>query len=221
MNESEPTTRDRNRDRQNSAKTDGGAASARDAMSDAGPTSDVPDEAIASVDDFAHERDERGDILPVAEPVPGTSRPCAACEGSGRVLVAVGTPDGDETDDPDESADGDDADNFKPCPECGGAGETPKYVVVRPITQGEANRLLPDDGNISDLDDRRQFKIIREFVERPDFSGVESLDDFGAFSLDPLLMAVMNASGFDMASGMVTENSEFMNAIEGNSQSGN
>ena len=48
-----------------------------------------------------------------------------------------------------------------------------------------------------------------------------SLDDFGAFSLDPLLMSVMNASGFDMARGMLTENSDLMNAIEGNSSRGN
>lgn len=188
MNESEP-----NRDRR---RTDGGAAqgrvendptrtegepervrearsnaatNAREAMESAGPTDDVPEDAIASVEDFAHQRDERGELLPVTEQVPGTE----------------------------------------------------KYVRVRPITQGEANRYLPDDGNVSALSDEQMFEIIQEFVVEPDFSGVESLDDFGAFSLDPLLMAVMRASGFDMAQGMITENSDLMDAIEGNSSRGN
>lgn len=205
MDESEPN-HDTNR-----ARTDGGTTQAREAMHEAGTTDGVPEGAIASVEDFAHQRDGRGAILPVAEPVPGTAQDCAACGGEGVVLV------------PDETAGLGEADGpeSEPCPTCAGQGETPKYVRVRPITQGEANRVLPDDGNVSKLDDDEIFGLIQEFYVEPNFEKVESLDDIGAFSLDPLLMALMNASGFDMAQGMISENSDLMAAVEGNSSRGN
>lgn len=181
-----------------------GPASPREAMAEAGPSSDVPDGAIASVSDFAHERDERGDLLPVAKRVPGKTRDCPECGGSGEVLADPG----DEID-------------TAPCGNCQGDGEVPVYVRVKPITQGEANRFLPGDGDISKADDEQILRIIKRFVVEPDFSGVSSLDDFTAFGVDPLLMAIMDASGFDMARGTIVENSELAEAVEGNSSRGN
>jgi hypothetical protein len=220
MSESEPNSREPERNR---AETDdrgdatrGDAArdgdeptNAERAMREAGPTDDVPEGAIASVEDFAHQRDESGDLLPVAEPVPGKTTACGRCRGVGEVEV-----------EPDEPTGLDDGPTFETCEACDGRGEVQKQILVRPITQGEANRYLPEDGDVSALADHEIFDLLREFVVKPDFSEVESLDDFGAFSLDPLLMAVVNASGFDMAQGMVTENTDLVDAIEGNSSRG-
>jgi len=224
MSESNPTRRrdaehtdtdaDTTRGRESSGsprdESDGPVADAAQAMRDAGPTDDVPDDAIASVDDFAHERDKAGDLLPVTEPVPGKTTTCPTCGGVGEVEIETDEPRGLD-DDPE----------FATCAGCDGTGSVQKQIRVRPITQGEANRYLPENGDVRQLDDPEIFAIIREFVVEPDFSRVDSLDDFGAFSLDPLLMAVMNASGFDMAQGMVTENADLMDAIEGNSRRGN
>jgi hypothetical protein len=228
MSESEPDRRDhetnragtdergettRGREARGSPRDEAETGSAERAMREAGPTDDVPEGAIASVEDFAHQRDERGELLPVAEPVPGKTTTCPTCRGVGEVEVET------ESDEPQGL--GDDGPEFETCSTCDGRGEVQKQVRVRPITQGEANRYLPEDGDVRQLDDPEIFDILREFVVEPDFSSVESLDDFGAFSLDPLLMAVMNASGFDMAQGMVTENRDLMDAIEGNSSRGN
>lgn len=153
--------------------TDGGTDGAiPDALGDdlAEPSRDEPPEnAIADVSDFAHERDANGDLLPVTQQVPGTDR----------------------------------------------------YVRVRPIRQGEANEYLPENGDPRGMDDDEILDLFHEFVVEPDLSGVETLDSFYAFGVDPLLFAIMQASGFDMAKGMLTENSELTEAIKGNSSRGN
>jgi hypothetical protein len=201
--ETDDTTRGR------TADDAGDPSSAERAMRDAGPTDDVPEGAIASVEDFAHQRDETGELLPVAQPVPGKTTTCGTCRGVGEVEVESDEPRGLAADP-----------EFVTCETCDGSGEVQKQILVRPITQGEANRYLPENGDVSALDDPAIFEILREFVVEPDFSTVDSLDDFGAFSLDPLLMAVMGASGFDMAQGMVMENTDLVDAIEGNSSRG-
>jgi len=92
------------------------------------------------------------------------------------------------------------------------------HVRVIPLTQGDANEYLPDSGVPTDLDDEAMLELLVEFYVEPDFTGVESLDELVAFGLDPLLMALMNASGFDYAQGMVADSSELVEAIEGNTQ---
>lgn len=98
---------------------------------------------------------------------------------------------------------------------------TQKYVRVRPITQAEANEYLPETGDPRAMADDEILALIHEFVIEPDLSHVEDVDDFLAFGVDPLLFAVMQASGFDMAKGMLTENADLAGVIEGNSSRGN
>ena len=145
------------------------APNAETAMSDAGPTDEVPDEALATVEDFTHSRDGDGELLPVRESLPGGS----------------------------------------------------KEVEVIPMRQGDANEYLPASGDPSQLDDDEILELIKEFYVTPDFSGVESLDEVLAFGLDPLLMALMNASGFDMAADMLADSNELVEAVQGNSSRGN
>jgi len=118
-----------------------------------------------------------------------------------------------------------------------------KHVLVTPITQGEANKWLPEDGNILDLGDSQLSKVLQEFYVQPSFDDLtvddvaevresnsraevstsNPLDDFGAFGLDPLLMALANASNFDVFRGMLADNAEMVSAVEeveGNSTSG-
>lgn len=149
-------------------RTDGGTTQAREAMRDAGPTDDVPEDAIATVEDFTHKRDRDGDLLPTMQKLPGRD----------------------------------------------------KYVKVVPITQGDANEYLPESGNPMDLDDEQMLELLREFYVAPDFSDVENVDDVVAFGLDPLLMTLFEASGFDMAKGMITDQNEFVETIQGNTNRG-
>lgn len=181
---------------------------------DSGARDGVPDDAIASASDFAHERGTDDELLPVAQAVPGTTSECPSCGGRG-----FETP----TDDDGEATLTPPGDEFEPdpCETCDGRGETPRYIRVRPITQAEANEYLPDSGDPRSLGDDEILELVHEFVVEPDFSHVESVDDFLAFGVDPLLFAVMQASGFDMAKGMLTENSDLAGVIEGNSPSGN
>lgn len=169
MSESEPRTDGRTERETTEDETESGAASPREAMEKAGPNSDVPDEAIASLDDFTVQRDAEGERLPVTQKVPGREQ----------------------------------------------------YVRVIPINQGEANEYLPESGDVRALDDDATLELLQEFYVEPSFESVESLDDIKAFGLDPLLMALMNASGFDMTMGMVGENSELVEMVEGNSRGGN
>lgn len=176
-------------------------------------TAPEAENAIASVDDFAVTRDAEGELLPVTQDVPGTETPCPECGGQGTIVprVATGLDDVDE----------DDAPEPMPCPECDAAGVVPKKIRVRPITQGEANAYLPSSGNPQDMDDDAILDVLHEFVVEPDMSGVTDVDDLYAFGVDPLLFAVMQASGFDLAKGMLTENSGLAEVIEGNSSRGN
>lgn len=95
------------------------------------------------------------------------------------------------------------------------------YVRVLPLRQGDANAYLPQSGDPRALDDDDLLELIKRFYVEPDFSGVESLDEIKAFGVDPLLMALMNASGFGYAQGMVAESNELVEAIQGNSSRGN
>ena len=205
MSESEPTA-DGRTDRETETDADErGAASPREAMEKAGPNADVPDEAIASIEDFTVQRDADGERLPVTQALPGKTRPCPTCGGRGEVY-------------PDDAGLGDDA---VTCGTCGGETEVPVYVRVVPINQGEANEYLPESGDVRALDDAGTLELLHEFYVEPSFEGVETLDEITAFGLDPLLMALMNASGFEMTMGMVGENSELVEMVEGNSRSGN
>lgn len=96
-----------------------------------------------------------------------------------------------------------------------------KEVEVIPMRQGDANEYLPASGDPRELDDDELLELLAEFYVTPDFSGVESLDDVLAFGLDPLLMALMNASGFDMAADMLADSNELVEAVQGNSSRGN
>ena len=98
---------------------------------------------------------------------------------------------------------------------------TDSYVRVRPLAQGDANEYLPESGDISALDDDGILGLLHEFYVEPSFDGVDSVDELTAFGVDPLLMALMNASGFDYASGMIADSNELVEAVEGNSRNGN
>jgi hypothetical protein len=132
-------------------------------------TGKVPDDALATVDDFAVERGADDKVLPVTEKLPGRDM----------------------------------------------------YVQVRPLTQGEANEFLPDHGDPRALDDDELLALLDEFYVAPDFSTLDSLDDLQAYSLDPLLKTLMDASGFDMTVGMVGESDEIREIVEGNMSGGN
>lgn len=216
MNEHEP-----NEDGSNeNENTQGGAASAREAMAEAGPTDSAPEDAIASLDDFRVERDADGTRLPVTEPVPGQTRECGECNGTG-ALVEVTYENGDTitapSDHPGLDQFDDEVKSPNPCPNCDGTGAIRVKVRVIPLNQGDANEYLPDDGNITKLDDDGTLELLQEFYVEPDFEELDTLDEIKAFGLDPLLMALMNASGFDMSAGMVAESSDLVQAVEGNS----
>lgn len=193
-------------------QTDGGTAQDR-----AGP----PDGAVASATDFAHKRDKSGEHLPVWERIPGKTDDCEMCGGDGSrtrlpdkldsLLDDVGD-QGKAIRTELESLVGDEY----TCPACDGMGELPVYVLIKPITQGDANEYLPDSGDPRELSDDEIVTLITEFVEEPDFSDVDSVDDFKAFGLDPLMLTIMNASGFELAQGLIMETDELVDAIEGN-----
>jgi hypothetical protein len=94
-------------------------------------------------------------------------------------------------------------------------------VRVVPLTQGDANEYLPESGMPTDLDDDAMLELLKEFYVEPSFESVESLDELVAFGVDPLLMALMNASGFDYAQGMVADSQELVEAVEGNTPANN
>ena len=154
-----------------------------------------PKGAIAQKEDFETQRDSEGQVLPVWEPVPGTSVICDECGGDG-------------------------------CEVCDGNGETPQFVQVVPMSQGDAQKYLPQSGEPGDIPDRMLCQLINRFYVQPSWdldaaNAEEEIENFTAFSMTPLVMALYNASGFGMASGMMVENSDFMEAVEGNSRSGN
>ncbi len=95
------------------------------------------------------------------------------------------------------------------------------YVRVRPLRQGDANEYLPQSGDPSALKDEGILELLKRFYVEPNFEGVESLDEIKAFGLDPLLMALMNASGFGYAQGMISDSNELVEAVQGNSSRGN
>lgn len=158
--------------------------------------SQVPD-ALASADDFMVQRGANREVLPVVEELPGTSTPCPACGGR-------------RFDD-----EGDD------CDRCDAAGYVRKQVLVRPLTQGDANEYLPKSGSHRDLDDEGMLELIKHAYVDPDFSHATELADFQAFGVDPLIIAVWSASGFALTKGMISDNSELVRAVEGNSSRGN
>ncbi|QPL12243.1 hypothetical protein HrrHc1_110 [Halorubrum phage Hardycor1] len=98
---------------------------------------------------------------------------------------------------------------------------TESYVRVRPLAQGDANEYLPEHGDPRGLDDDEILTLLREFYVEPSFDEVDSVDDLTAFGVDPLLMALMNASGFDYASGMIADSNDLVEAVQGNSSRGN
>ena len=101
-----------------------------------------------------------------------------------------------------------------------------KWVQVIPARQGDATRYLPDSGDPNDMEDRQIAEVLNRFFVEPswdlDTSRAESeLDDIKAFGITPLLLAWYNASGFEYQMGMVGENAELVQAVEGNTKTGN
>lgn len=102
---------------------------------------------------------------------------------------------------------------------------TRQNVCVYPMTQGEIDDWVPDDADVSQLDDAQVVAMLKEFYVVPDFSeaGIETvadLEDFVGFGVDPALVALFNASGMDMARGMFAQNSQILELIEGNTKPG-
>lgn len=101
-----------------------------------------------------------------------------------------------------------------------------KWVSVIPARQGDANRYLPESGDPDDLSDRQIVEILNEFFVEPEWdldarNAEKELEDIVAFGVDPLILAFYNASGFDFQMGMVGENVELLQAVEGNTKTGN
>lgn len=173
-------------------------------MSDAPPKG-----AIATASDFQIQRDDKGELLPVWEKIPGAVGECPVCSGEGMTVK--------------ESAD---EASFDTCENCDGRGEVPKMVKVIPMSQGTANAYLPNSGSMQDLSDRAICKLLNKFFVEPSFDlnvneAEDELESFTAFGVMPLMMALYNASGFKLASGLVVENEELINSIEGNTKAGN
>jgi hypothetical protein len=169
-----------------------------------------PAGAVASADDFQVQRDESGDLLPVWERIPGVRNDCPECEGEGNSLT-----DSEESEVPE----------FVTCDRCTGEGEVDAYAKVVPLEQGAAEKYLPRDGDPSNISDRKTVKLLNQRFVEPNFeldvSDAETeLDDFTAFGVEPLILCIYNASGFEMAKGMVLDNAELADAIEGNSKTG-
>lgn len=174
-----------------------------------------PPGAVATKDDFKHQRDEGGDLVGIWQPIPGTWQDCDVCDGTGVESLDKGL------DDDEYEAD--------ECENCGGQGGYQKHVKVRPITQGAANKYLPSDGSMDGLDDESICRIFNQFVVEPDFElnprdAENELEDFTAFGVEPLIMAIYKASGFDMVTGTMQDNAEIAELaqeIEGNMNNGN
>jgi len=102
---------------------------------------------------------------------------------------------------------------------------TQKWVKVVPARQGDADRYLPDSGNPGDMTDRQIVEVLNQFYVEPSWDldprhATQEIEDIKAFGVDPLIMAWYNASGFDYQMGMVSDNAEVIQAVEGNTQSG-
>lgn len=102
-----------------------------------------------------------------------------------------------------------------------------KQVCIRPMTNGEAEQWLPSSGNPLEMDDAQTVALLREFYVQPDLAGygIETVADLEesalAFGVDPLLGALLNASGMDAARSMFMANSQLQEVIQGNSSPGN
>lgn len=100
-----------------------------------------------------------------------------------------------------------------------------KRVCVYPMTNGQAEQWLPES-NPLELDDAQKVALLREFYVQPDIAGagiktVEDLEESAlAFGVDPLLGALLNASGMDAARSMFMANSQLQELIQGNSNPG-
>ena len=173
-----------------------------------------PPGAIASKEDFKHTRNDDGELQGVWQPIPGTQSVCENCEGKGTIITDDGLEEGDY------SPEG--------CSECGGTGNIKKHVKIRPITQGDANEYLPQGGSLDRMGDEDIVRLFNRFVITPDFGlnprdAESELQDFTAFGVEPLVMAIYKASGFDMVTGTVQDNAELAELaqqIEGNTKNG-
>jgi len=169
-------------------------------------TDKPPKGAVASVEDFRVKRDDKGELIPVWEPIPGSQNTCTVCDGTGFQFDA-------ETEDENT------------CENCEGDGYVKSYAKVVPLEQGAANRYIPDNGDPSDMSNRQTAKLLNERFVEPSFdidvtNAEAEMDDFNVFGVEPLILCVYNASGFELAKGMILENTELTQAIEGNSKNG-
>ena len=101
-----------------------------------------------------------------------------------------------------------------------------KWIEVIPLSQGDANEYLPASGNPGDISDEQFCRLVNDRVVTPEFAldearAEQEVADFKAFGVDPLVMAIFDASGFTMSRGMVVENADMLQAVEGNSRTGN
>lgn len=173
-------------------------------------TDKPPEGAVASADDFQVQRDEDGELLPTWEPIPGNTNMCPVCDGSGTTVVHE-----EDEEEPE----------FEDCENCTGSGAVPAMVKVVPLNQGRAQKHLPDSGMTNDLTDRQTVTLLNEHFVEPDFELDESnpkdaVNSFSAFGVEPLIMALYNASGFEMSKGVVLDNADVVEAVEGNSKTG-
>lgn len=103
---------------------------------------------------------------------------------------------------------------------------TERFARILPISQGRAERYIPESGDPGDMGDRAIVELLNHAFKEPEFAldpqrAEEEIQDFKAFSVEPLIMAVYNASGFEFTRGMLTDNSELVEAVEGNTETGN
>lgn len=170
-----------------------------------------PEAAIASAEDFQHQRTAEGEKIPVWEPIPGSTETCPECDGSG-------VEDPDEVDSPD-------------CATCGGDGTIEVQAEVVPIDQGDAEAYLPADGQPGNIDDGSLVVLLDEHFVTPDFDidrskpAGEAIKGFNAFGIEPLVMTLYNASGYEhqvnAGASMAEEHGELLQQIQGNTSAGN
>lgn len=98
---------------------------------------------------------------------------------------------------------------------------TGRYVLVKPMPPEEAQRRLPGSQKVDEMADEKALALIREKFIEPDLSGIRSVDDLKAYSVDGLLTTIMNASGFEMSRGVMAQNSALWEMVQGNLRSGN
>jgi len=63
-------------------------------------------------------------------------------------------------------------------------------IEFRPLTYRDRNRYRLDQRGLLELDDEERLELLRLKVIRPDFSGVDSLDDFGWTTIDDILTTI-------------------------------